>query len=146
MAMPKRPGKLDISLTKKLQRLSGSIRIGFAFARLVPLPDVEGALEETSYVLGKLGAVGLKVATNMGGIYPGDPHSDIAGDPEPVQLSTLRMVAADDHIVYESDFPHSPTKVVVAKKKHFDENREYDGIKEKIYGENAIRLLKGSNA
>ena len=48
----------------------------FAFAGLVPLPDVEGALEETSYVLGKLGAVGLKVATNMGGIYLVDPLFD----------------------------------------------------------------------
>lgn len=225
----------------------------FAFAGLVPLPDVEGALEETSYVLGKLGAVGLKVATNMGGIYLVDPlfdpvmeewnrrkalviihpcrarkrpenvitgtvaaiyeypsdttravlnmiankimtrfpdirwvvphcgsflpymlqrftgvsgilastgmmeaadvkaefeklYFDSAGDPEPVQLSMLRMVAADDHIVYGSDFPHSPAKVIVTKKEPFDENREYDGIREKIYGENAIRLLKGLNA
>ena len=48
-------------------------------------------------------------------------YFDIAGDPEPVQLSRLRMVAADDHIVFGSDFPHSPAKVILAKKKHFDE-------------------------
>lgn len=225
----------------------------FGFAGLVSLPDAEGALEETAYVLDELGAAGLKVATNMGGIYLGDPffdpvmeewnrrkapviihpcrarkrpenvitgtvaaiyeypadttravlnmianrimtrfpdirwvvphcgsflpymlqrftgvsgilatmgmmetvdvktefeklYFDIAGDPEPVQLSMLRMVTADDHIVYGSDFPHSPAKVIVTKKKHFDENREYDGIREKIYGENAVRLLKGLNA
>ncbi len=73
-------------------------------------------------------------------------YFDIAGDPEPVQLSRLRMVAADDHIVFGSDFPHSPAKVILAKKKHFDDNKEYDGIREKIYSENAVRLLKGENA
>lgn len=60
---------------------------------------------------------------------------------EPVQLSMLRMVAADDHIVFGSDYPHSPAKVVLAKKKHLDENKEYDGIREKIYSGNAIMLL-----
>lgn len=73
-------------------------------------------------------------------------YFDIAGDPEPVQLSRLRMVAADDHIVFGSDFPHSPAKVILAKKKHFDDNKEYDGIRKKIYSENAVRLLKGENA
>lgn len=221
----------------------------FGFAGLVPLPDIEGTLEETAYVLDVLGASGVKVATNMGGIYLGDPlfdpvmedwnrrkamvivhpcrarkrpenvitgtvaaiyeypadttrtvlnmianrimtrfpdirwiiphcgsflpymlqrftgvsgilasmgmmetvdvkaefeklYFDIAGDPEPVQLKMLQMVAADDRIVYGSDFPHSPARVVVSKKKHFDENKEYDGIREKIYSENAVRLLK----
>ena len=76
-------------------------------------------------------------------------YFDIAGDPEPVQLSMLRMVAADDHIVFGSfgsDFPHSPAKVILAKKKHFDDNKEYDGIRKKIHSENAVRLLKGENA
>lgn len=223
----------------------------FGFAGLAPLPDVGGTLEETAYVLDTLGAVGMKVATNMGGVYLGDPifdpvmeewnrrkalviihpcrarkrpenvitgtvaaiyeypadttravlnmianrimtrfpdirwivphcgaflpymlqrftgvsgilasmgmmetvdvraefeklYFDIAGDPEPIQLKMLRMAASDDRIVYGSDFPHSPAKVILAKKKHFDENTEYDGIREKIYSENAMRLLKGA--
>ena len=70
-------------------------------------------------------------------------YFDIAGDPEPVQLKMLQMVASDDHIVYGSDFPHSPAKVILAKKKHFDENSEYDGIREKIYSLNGVKLLKG---
>ena len=41
-----------------------------------PLPDVDGTLEETAYVLDTLGAAGLKVATNMGGIYLGNPLFD----------------------------------------------------------------------
>ena len=220
----------------------------FAFAGLVPLPDIEGTLRETTYALDELGAAGLKVATNMGGIYLGDPlfdpvmeewnrrkalviihpcrarkrpenvitgtvaaiyeypadttravlnmianrimtrfpdirwvvphcgsflpymlqrfagvsgilasmgmmetvevkaefekmYFDIAGDPEPVQLPMLRMAAADERIVYGSDFPQSPAKVILAKKKHFDENREYDGIRKKIYSGNAAMLL-----
>lgn len=221
----------------------------FGFAGLVPLPDVEGALAETAYVCDDLGASGMKVSTNMGGIYLGDPlldpvmeewnrrkalviihpcrarkrpenvitgsvaaiyeypadttravlnmmanrvmtrfpdirwvvphcgsflpymlqrftgvsgilasmgmmetvdvraefeklYFDIAGDSEPVQLKMLRMVAADDRIVYGSDFPHSPAKVIVAKKKHFDANEDYDDIREKIYSGNAIKLLR----
>ena len=43
------------------------------------------------------------------------------------------MVAADECIVYGSDFPHSPAKVVLAKKKHFDGNKDYDEIREKIF-------------
>jgi len=54
-------------------------------------------------------------------------YFDIAGDPEPVQLKMLRMVVKDEHIVYGSDFLHSPAKMILAKKKHFDENSEYDG-------------------
>ncbi len=221
----------------------------FGFVGLVPLPDVDGTLAETAYVLDTLGAAGVKVATNMGGVYLGDPlfdpvmeewnrrkalviihpcrarkrpenvitgtvaaiyeypadttravlnmianrimtrfpdirwivphcgsflpymlqrftgvsgilasmgmmetvdvraefeklYFDIAGDPEPVQLKMLRMAAADDRIVYGSDFPHSPAKVIITKKKHFDGNNEYDGIREKIYSENAMHLLK----
>ena len=33
---------------------------------------------------------------------------DIAGDPEPVAPDMLRTVADDSHIVYGSDFLHSP--------------------------------------
>ena len=220
----------------------------FGFAALMPLPNVQGTLAETAYAYDVLGACAVKVATNMGGVYLGDPlfdpvmeewnrrkamviihpcrarkrpenvitgtvaaiyeypadttravlnmianrimtrfpeirwivphcgsflpymlqrftgvsgilasmgmmetvdvkaefeklYFDIAGDPEPVQLNMLRMTAADDHIVYGSDFPHSPAKVIIAKKKHFDANTEYDGIREKIYCDNAVRLL-----
>lgn len=222
----------------------------FAFAGCVPLPDVDGAIAETNYAMDELGAVGMKVATNMGGIYLGDPlfdplmeewnrrnvlviihpcrarqrpdhvitgkvaaiyeypadttrailnmianrtmtrfpnirwivphcgaflpymgqrfkgvsgilasmgmmetvdvdaemsglYFDIAGDPEPAQLQMLRMMADDSHIVYGSDFPHSPAKVVLAKKTHFDGNETYNDIRDDIYSYNAERLLKG---
>ena len=37
--------------------------------------------------------------------------------------------------------PHSPSPVIIAKKKHFDDNHKYDDIREKIYCENAYELL-----
>lgn len=40
-------------------------------------------------------------------------------------------------------FTHSPTPVIGMKKRHFDQNEIYDGLREKIYEENAERLLKG---
>lgn len=44
----------------------------FLFFTSLPLPDVEGSLEEIDYALDHLGAVGFQVLTNSHGIYPGD--------------------------------------------------------------------------
>ncbi len=68
-------------------------------------------------------------------------YFDIAGDPEPVALDMLLMVASEDRIVYGSDFPHSPAKAILAKKKHLDENPKYKEIFRKIYGENERNCL-----
>ncbi len=225
----------------------------FGFVGLVPLPDVDGTLAETAYVLDTLGAAGVKVATNMGGVYLGDPlfdpvmeewnrrkalviihpcrarkrpenvitgtvaaiyeypadttravlnmianrimtrfpdirwivphcgaflpymlqrftgvsgilaslgmmetvdvrteferlYFDIAGDPEPTHLTMLRMVASDDRILFGTDFPHSPAKVIQTKKAHFDANETFDGIRDTIYRANGERLLKEAGA
>ena len=67
---------------------------------------------------------------------------DIAGDPEPAALDILRMAAPEDHIVFGSDYPHSPASVILKKKAHFDSNPKYDDIRQTIYAENAIRLLQ----
>ena len=48
----------------------------FRFAASLPVPDLDGALEETAYALDELGAAGVKLATNMGGVYLGDPALD----------------------------------------------------------------------
>lgn len=70
-------------------------------------------------------------------------YFDIAGDPEPVALDMLLMVADAGHIVYGSDFPHSPAKVVVTKKRHLENNEKYSGLIDKIYCENAKKLIEG---
>lgn len=69
-------------------------------------------------------------------------YFDIAGDIEPVGLDMLRMVTDDSHILFGSDFPHSPAKVIEMKKKHFDENHKYDDIRNKIYYDNAVKVLE----
>lgn len=68
-------------------------------------------------------------------------YFDIAGDPEPVALDMLLMVTDDEHIIYGSDFPHSPAKIVLNKKQHFDSNEKYKSIREKIYFSNAMKLI-----
>lgn len=224
----------------------------FGFVAVLPLPCVEGALQETTYAMDTLDAVGVKVVTNSNGVYLGDPsfdplmeelnhrgalviihpcrarkrpenvitgkvaalyeypadttravlnmiahrimtrfpkirfvvphtgsflpymlqrftgvsgilasmgmmetvdakeefkrlYFDIAGDPEPVALDMLRMAADDSHIVYGSDFPHSPAKVVTAKKRHLESNEKYLKLINEIYKENAAKLLAATN-
>ncbi len=48
----------------------------FAFAASLPLPDVDAAIEEARYAMDKLGAVGVKLATNVYGQYLGDAVLD----------------------------------------------------------------------
>lgn len=69
-------------------------------------------------------------------------YFDIAGDPEPVALDMLLMVADKNKIVYGSDYPHSPAKVVIQKKQHLDNNEKYKLLTKKIYSANAKTLLK----
>jgi len=220
----------------------------FSFAAAVPLPCVDGAVAEAAYAMDTLGAAGIKVATNMNGIYLGDkifdpfmeeldkrealviihpcrarerpknvitgqvaaiyeypadttravlnmmankvmtrypkirfvvPHCgsflpymlyrftgvtgilaglgmmeeidakaefkklwfDIAGDPEPVALDMLLMAADKSRLVYGSDFPHSPAKVILHKKARLDSNEKYRGLLPDIYSRNAEALL-----
>ena len=217
----------------------------FGFAACIPLPFVEGAIEEAARALDDLGAVGIKVATNNDGIYLGDPAFDpvfeeldrrgglvimhpcrakesprncftggvaaiyeypsdttravlnmvanktmskfpnirfvvphcgsflpymlqrfagvsgilaskrmmepvdiyeetsglwfdIAGDPEPVALDMLRMVVPDDHIVYGSDFPHSPAPVVIPKKRSVEAEQRFADVDLKRNGETLL--------
>lgn len=48
----------------------------FSFAACLPTPNVEGSLAEIAYAYDKLGAVGVKLASNNNGVYLGDPALD----------------------------------------------------------------------
>ena len=48
----------------------------FQFAAILPLPDVNAAIAEAKYALDTLGAVGVKLATNVYGQYLGDSVLD----------------------------------------------------------------------
>ena len=48
----------------------------FGFTATLPLPNVESSIEEFYYATEKLGALGVKVASNSDGIYLGDERLD----------------------------------------------------------------------
>ncbi len=48
----------------------------FGFAATLPLPNVESSIEEFFYATEKLGALGVKVASNSDGVYLGDARLD----------------------------------------------------------------------
>ncbi len=48
----------------------------FGFVATLPLPNVEGSIEEFKYATEKLGALGVKVASNSDGVYLGDEQLD----------------------------------------------------------------------
>src|SRR5689334_23223624 len=48
----------------------------FAGLAVVPLPDVEGALDELAHALDDLGLDGVILQSNVAGVYPGDPAWD----------------------------------------------------------------------
>jgi len=53
------------------------------------------------------------------------------------------MVADAEHIVYGSDFPHSPAQIVAMKKKHLEQNDKYRALLlQEICHDNGIELLR----
>lgn len=48
----------------------------FGFVATLPLPNVESSIEEFKYATEKLGALGVKVASNSDGVYLGDEQLD----------------------------------------------------------------------
>ena len=48
----------------------------FGFVATLPLPKVEASIEEFFYATEKLGALGVKVASNSDGVYLGDEQLD----------------------------------------------------------------------
>lgn len=71
----------------------------FQFAATLPLPDVDAAIEEARYALDSLGAVGVKLATNVYGQYLGDSVFDPL-----MQFLSERKALVILH-------PHKPTPV-----------------------------------
>lgn len=221
----------------------------FGFAATLPLPSVKGSLAEIRYAFDELGAVGVKIASNSGGIYLGDkrleeifaaldernalvilhpspartlprenvvtgrvmalfeypadttravlnllasgtlercprirfvvPHCgsflpymkqrakamfavladlgmmkpanveeglknlyfDLAGDPMPEEMDMLLKITGSDRIVYGSDYPYVAAPILLRKKIMLDEELARRGRLQKIYADNAAKLL-----
>ena len=71
----------------------------FAFCATLPLPDVDAAIAEARYALDSLGAMGVKLATNVYGLYLGDSV-----------LDPLMQFLSDRHAVVILH-PHKPSPV-----------------------------------
>jgi predicted TIM-barrel fold metal-dependent hydrolase len=110
----------------------------FGLLATLPLPDVDGALEELHHALDVLGADGVLLLSNHGGVYPGDPrlaplldeldrraatvflHPAAAGSPVPgLEPSLLEFVfdttrAVADLVIGGALAQHPNVRVVVA--------------------------------
>lgn len=73
-------GEHAIALTRKINEEAASLcreyPDRFSFAACLPMPEVEASIKEIAYAYEKLGAVGIKVASNSNGVYLGDPAMD----------------------------------------------------------------------
>lgn len=74
---------------------------GFA---LIPLPDVEGTLEEMAYALDELNLDGVGMHSSMGGIYPGDRRFDLVFE----ELNRRKAVV---HL-HPTDIPESAKRML----------------------------------
>lgn len=63
---------LTRQVNEDMAQICAENRDHFLFFASLPLPDVEGSIEEIDYALDHLGAVGFQILTNSHGIYPGD--------------------------------------------------------------------------
>lgn len=72
----------------------------FGFFATLTLPDVEGAIAEATHALDHLGADGVVLLANVGGVYLGDP----AWDPLLAELNRRSAVV----FVHPSSLPASP--------------------------------------
>ena len=66
-----------VALCRKLNEAASKLQKEypdrFRFHAVLPLPDVDAAIKEAEYALDKLGAAGIKLASNARGQYLGDP-------------------------------------------------------------------------
>ncbi len=64
--------ELNRSINEEAAELKRQYPDKFSFAATLPLPDVDGALDEAKYAFECLGACGVKLASQSNGLYLGD--------------------------------------------------------------------------
>lgn len=89
-----------------LAEIVASRRPWMGFFAVLPLPDVDGAVAEAIHALDVLGADGVMLLANAGGVYLGDP----AWEPLMAELEARRAVV----FVHPSDLPGPSLETVPA--------------------------------
>ena len=69
-------------------------------------------------------------------------YFDLAGDPMPEQMEMLLKISDVDHLIYGSDYPYVPAQVWLKKKSALDAELVNRRWTEKIYIENAKKILE----
>ncbi len=96
----------------------------FGFVATLPLPSVEGSIEEFHYATENLGALGVKVASNSDGVYLGDERLDeifaalneksalVIIHPSPAQLLPRKNVVTGK-VMALFEYPADTTRAVL---------------------------------
>ena len=80
----------------------------------------------------------VDVASGLKNLY-----FDLAGDPMPEQMEMLLKITDVDHLLYGSDYPYVPAQVWLKKKAELDVELKKRRWTEKIYIDNAKKILEG---
>lgn len=69
-------------------------------------------------------------------------YFDLAGDPMPEEMDILLKIASEEKFLYGSDYPYVPAEILLKKKKLLDAELAKRTLTEKIYIDNAKKLLE----
>ena len=72
-------------------------------------------------------------------------YFDLAGDPMPDAMEMLLKITDVDHLIYGSDYPYVPAPILLKKKQALDKELQRRNWTNKIYVQNAAKLIEKSN-
>ena len=87
-----------------------------------------------------LAGMGMMEKVDMEGSM-GSLYYDLAGDPLPEAMDMLLKITETSHLLYGSDYPYVPAKVLLGKKQGLDRELARRGWLEKIYCQNSQELV-----
>ena len=87
-----------------------------------------------------LAGLGMMEKVDMEGSM-GSLYYDLAGDPLPEAMDMLLKITEVSHLLYGSDYPYVPAKVLLGKKQGLDRELTRRGWLEKIYCQNSQELV-----
>lgn len=79
----------------------------------------------------------VNISSGMKNLY-----FDLAGDPMPEEMDILLKIASEEKFLYGSDYPYVPAEILLKKKNLLDAELAKRTLTEKIYIDNAKKLLE----